>query len=233
MNNPLEDITPPEYVAGSARLSLARATVEGHDVQVIHAAWGVTEDNAMQPYQGCYVSLNDEVPSTYRFEKYGDFNPADGRCHVDVVMPDYMPSSVYSLNYIFMWDAARNKERVYFTDEASDSDGSWQTWAREYCASRRGQPRDVDEQAGAVGTLPGRGAAPRAAGDCQPRHRSAGVGAQPDRTRGRAHQSGRAERGNHRHGAFPDQRRHIGLHPCCLESSGPAGHRTLPMDLSR
>ena len=41
VNNPLDDITPPEYVAGSARLSLARATVEGHDVQVIHAAWGV------------------------------------------------------------------------------------------------------------------------------------------------------------------------------------------------
>ena len=47
VNNPLEDITPPEYVAGSARLSVARSTVEGHDVQVIHAAWGVTEDNVM------------------------------------------------------------------------------------------------------------------------------------------------------------------------------------------
>ena len=62
--------------------------MEGHDVQVIHAAWGVTEDNVMLHPWGCYASLNDEVPSTYRFEKYGDFNPADERCQVDVVMPD-------------------------------------------------------------------------------------------------------------------------------------------------
>ena len=90
---------------------------------------------------GCLASLNDEVPSTYRFQKYGDFNPADGRCHVDFVMPDYMPSSIYSLNYITMWDAARNYGWAYFTDDASDS--SWHTWAQARCANRT-----VIEQAG-------------------------------------------------------------------------------------
>ena len=56
-------------------------------------------------------------------------------------MPDYMPSSVYALNYIVMWDAARNYGWAYFTDDASDS--SWHTSEQERCANRT-----VDEQAG-------------------------------------------------------------------------------------
>ena len=102
---------------------------------------------------GCFASLNDEVLSTYRFEKYGDFNPVHGRCYVDFVMPDYMPSSVYSLDYISMRDAARNYGRVYFTDDPTDNDNSWQEWMREYCGRRQGQPRQVDER-GVAETCP-------------------------------------------------------------------------------
>ena len=119
VDNPLEDVVPPEYVAGTAALSLSTTTVENHSVQVIRASWQVVEENPMRRLGGCYASMNDEVPETYRFEEHGNFDAADGRCRVDFLMPDYMPSSMYSLDYIVMQDAAKNVGRVYFTGDVS------------------------------------------------------------------------------------------------------------------
>ena len=140
VNNPLEDISPPEYVAGTASLSLAASTLEvaadpppqpwppalrsalatggTRGIQVIRATWRV-EENAMQHPQGCYASMNDEISETYRIEEYGNYDRARGLCRVDFVMPDYMPSSTYSLDLIIMRDEARNRREVYFTGDFS------------------------------------------------------------------------------------------------------------------
>ena len=116
VDNPLSDTVAPEYVAGTAALSLAPGERSG--IQVIRATWGV-EENAMQHPWGCYASMNDELPRTYRVEQYGHYDAATGLCRVDFVMPDYMSSSVYSLDYISMWDAAKNNGSVYFTGDFS------------------------------------------------------------------------------------------------------------------
>ncbi len=120
LDNPLEDWTPPEYVPRSARLSKGQDVVEGRVVQSIEASWRVDENNVMLERGACYAYINDEIPTTYRLEDYGDFRPAGKLCKVDFLMPDYMPSSTYSLNYIVMGDRARNWTGVYFTEEARD-----------------------------------------------------------------------------------------------------------------
>ena len=119
VDNPLEDAIPPEYVAGTAALSLSTTTVENRNVQVIQASWQVEEENPMRSLWGCYASMNDEIPDTYRFEEYGNYDAAGGRCTVNFLMPDYMPSSTYSLDYIFMRDSAENVGREYFTGDFS------------------------------------------------------------------------------------------------------------------
>ena len=119
VDNPLEDYRPPRYVAGTAALSRSRSTVENREVQVIRATWRVEEDNPMLHPGGCYASMNDEISDTYRIEEYGNHNSLDRLCIVDFVMPDYMPSSVYSLVYVAMWDVARNEQDVYFTGDFS------------------------------------------------------------------------------------------------------------------
>ena len=119
VDNPLEDVTPPAYVAGTAALRLSVSTVEQRSVQMIRATWRVVEANAMLHPSGCFASLKDEIPHTYNVERYGDYDSAEGRCRVDFIMPDYMPSSMYSLVRIFMRDAAENVERVYFTGDFS------------------------------------------------------------------------------------------------------------------
>ena len=119
VNNPLEDIASPEYVAGTAALRLEDSVVDNRAVQVIQATWVVEEEFAMHHPEACYASMNDEIPETYRIQEYGDYDPTTGLCHVDFVMPDYMPSSTYSLDHIAMWDEARNNRRVYFTGDFS------------------------------------------------------------------------------------------------------------------
>ena len=140
VDNPLEDLAPPEYVAGTAALSLAASTLEvaadpppqpwstalrqalatggTRGIQVIRATWRV-EENAMLHPEGCYASMNDDIPETYRIEEYGNYDRAKELCRVDFVMPDYMPSSTYSLDLIIMRDEARNSRQVYFTGDVS------------------------------------------------------------------------------------------------------------------
>ena len=120
LDNLLEDWTAPEYVPGTARLSKGHVVVEGRIVQSIQASWRVEENNAMLERWACYASINDEIPTTYRLESSGNFQPAERLCKVDFLMPDYMPSSTYSLNYLMMGDRAANWTPARFTEEAGD-----------------------------------------------------------------------------------------------------------------
>ena len=84
---------------------------------MIEATWGVNENSGkMDERAPCYASLNDEHPDTYRFDEYGHFDPQESICRVRWVMPHYMPSSVYTLNFVWMQDRAQNESTVYFGD---------------------------------------------------------------------------------------------------------------------
>ena len=120
VNNPLEDVTPPQYVRNSASLSKSVETREGREIQVIRARWQVKEDTSMKG-GWCYSALNDELLETYSFEEYGDYYPQGSLCEVEYWMPDYMPSSVYSLVYIKMKDEALNVGDFKFGDSTEHS----------------------------------------------------------------------------------------------------------------
>ena len=131
VNNPLEDITPPQYVSNSAFLTKSTSTIEGKEVQIVRATWGVDENSGfMADSLGCLASLNDELPYTYSLDAnlFGEirsyrrgYDSEQGVCWVEFVMPPYMPSSVYTLDYIIMRDRALNYLRVYF-DHAREYD---------------------------------------------------------------------------------------------------------------
>ncbi len=115
VGNLLEDVTAPRYVRNTASLSKSVTSLEGREVQLIHATWEVNEDTAMRRRGPCYASLNDDFLQTYRYQEYGSYDSASRLCQVDFVMPHYMPSSVYRMNYISMIDEALNRRGVYFT----------------------------------------------------------------------------------------------------------------------
>ena len=118
VNNPLEDLAPPAYIANSTSLTKNTKTIENQATDFIEARWTYNEDNPKEN-QGCYGALNDEVPTTYSIQKYSDFSFSGdysaGNCFVEYPMPYYMPSGTYRLNYIRMFDLALNESREYFT----------------------------------------------------------------------------------------------------------------------
>ena len=116
VDNAREDLAAPQYVADSASLAKSTAQKEGRDVQIIEARWQVDEAVAMKADQACFATLNDELPTTYSVEKHGNYDAASKECQVDFVMPDYMPTSTYKMNYVRMEDEALNLRGVYFTD---------------------------------------------------------------------------------------------------------------------
>ncbi len=86
-------------------------------MQLIEATWEVEENSGMMKESwACYASLNDENLDTYRFEEHGHYDPQESMCQVTFVMPHYMPSSVYTMNYIRMTDRALNQSGIYFGD---------------------------------------------------------------------------------------------------------------------
>ena len=119
VGNLLEDVTAPEYVRNTASLSKSVTTLEGREVQLIHATWKVDEDTAMRGWAPCYASLNDDFLQTYSYNEHGSYDSATRLCQVDFMMPHYMPSSIYRMNYISMIDEALNTRGVYFTHPGS------------------------------------------------------------------------------------------------------------------
>ena len=115
IDNPLEDVAPPEYVEGTAMLSKSVSFMEGQEVQLIHATWEVDEDTAMREQWPCDANLNDEILETYRYHADGWFDSSRSLCEVDFIMPHYMPTSTYTMNFIGMIDQALNEHGVYFT----------------------------------------------------------------------------------------------------------------------
>ncbi|MBM7072644.1 tandem-95 repeat protein [Shewanella sp. 202IG2-18] len=115
VNNSLEDIIPPQYIANTASLSKVTTTREGNEVQIITAEWEVDENAEMANNGACYASMNDQIPDTYRVEEHGAYNASTATCTIQFIMPHYMPSSTYSMNYIKMKDKALNTQGVYFT----------------------------------------------------------------------------------------------------------------------
>ena len=122
IDNPLEDLKPPEYIKNSMRLSLSEADEEGKPYQIVTARWRLFEENGLD---GIYAHLYDATDETYsrRLSDWGEYKQViDGvwEATTKLKIPDYFPSGTYKITDIVMKDLAQNRSRVYFTDGGDD-----------------------------------------------------------------------------------------------------------------
>ena len=122
IDNPLEDLKPPEYVKNSMSLSLSEADEDGKTYQVVTARWQIIEENGVD---GIYANLNDATDETYsrRLTDWGEYNQETDSLWVataELKVPDYFPSGTYKLTHITMKDLAQNRGKVYFTEGEDD-----------------------------------------------------------------------------------------------------------------
>ena len=119
VDNALEDYTVPEYLAGS--LTMNKSVWEEDDtVQIIRVTWSVVEEDSGLANGTCLAAINDELPGTYSLQVYGDPNAASDECTVDFLMPNYMPTSTYSTQFIKMKDLGNNWGSAKFTGDDAD-----------------------------------------------------------------------------------------------------------------
>ena len=119
VDNYLEDYTRPAYVPGT--LSMAKSVWEEDDsVQAVRVDWFVDEDTAMGSSNACLAAIDAAIRDTYSYQEYGNGSDAGDTCTVEFLMPNYMPSSEYSVNYISMQDVANNVGDAKFTGDDAD-----------------------------------------------------------------------------------------------------------------
>lgn len=122
IDNPLEDLEPPQYIKNSMNLSLSeRQTSKGEQYQVITATWEITEKSGIEHVCG---NLNDEFLETYSRSSvfnYGEYNPKTEKVSIDFRIPDYMPSGKYTINRICMRDIAQNGINIFFTKKPDEN----------------------------------------------------------------------------------------------------------------
>ena len=122
IDNPLEDLKPPEYVKNSMNLSLSEADEDGKAYHIVTARWQLIEENGVD---GIYANLNDGTDETYsrRLTDWGEYNQRIDNLWVataELKVPDYFPSGTYKLTHITMKDLAQNRGKVYFTEGGDD-----------------------------------------------------------------------------------------------------------------
>ena len=113
VDNPLEDADPPKYVPDS--LTMTKSTWEKDpSVQVIRIDWLVEE---LGYVPRCSAVIQAALADAYSYDDQGYYDDVNNICTVEFLMPNYMPSSVYTTVRVYMWDEARNYGEARFTGE--------------------------------------------------------------------------------------------------------------------
>ena len=121
VDNPFEDVSPPEYVPGTLTMDTS-LWEEDDTVQVIRVSWSFQEDTALLQNR-CDALVIASLADVYSYAGHGPYD--DDRCTSDILMPNYMPSSTYSTIRIRMHDVAGNVGEAIFTgDDATEAPAS-------------------------------------------------------------------------------------------------------------
>ena len=143
INNPGEDITPPEYIQDSLKLSLGspkavritngqlgqeygKESCDSSDrncrvIRTITARWDVDEDVAMRDSNACFSRFAHQSYDTYSVDQYGEFeeNPEgiiDGQCQTQIIATEYYRTGEYKVAHINLRDRALNQNATHFAD---------------------------------------------------------------------------------------------------------------------
>lgn len=115
IDNPLEDVTVPQYVADSLAIDLdGTRQVDGRQVQVVRVTWDFLEDQAMRTSYPVYASLSIPEAEMYRLESYGELLDED-TAQVEFLITEYHPSGRYGVPFLSMRDTALNEGTAYFS----------------------------------------------------------------------------------------------------------------------
>jgi hypothetical protein len=128
VDNPLEDVVAPNYVAHSLGLSVLADTVteaDGvHPVYRAHITWQV-DDRTMGTGQSVHAYLTN--PLAYSHQAWGMVDANTSQASVDIILTDFDANGAYGVPSILMIDAAGNRTTVTFSSAAGNEPESYVT----------------------------------------------------------------------------------------------------------
>ena len=120
VDNPLQDLSPPQYVANSARMNVKPAVLDGRPVQILSVDWDVVDDRGLIAYTS---SLRPPGANQYSINTWGQPFLGNGTAHVEYVITEFYPSGIYRTSQVVMKDYGLNFVYAYFTDGGGGGDG--------------------------------------------------------------------------------------------------------------
>jgi Immunoglobulin domain/Immunoglobulin I-set domain len=121
IDNPLQDLSPPQYVANSAKMSVKPGVVEGRAVQIMSMDWDVLDDRGLIAYTS---SIRPPGANQYSINTWGQPFFGNGTAHTEYIITEFFPSGTYRTAQVIMKDYGLNYIYAYFTEGGGAVDGT-------------------------------------------------------------------------------------------------------------
>ena len=121
LDNPLEDITPPEVLYDTLEVEVNEIQIDGRTVYEVDVTFEIIEENPLH-WNGSYASIVDANPLNYRHQSWGVCNVETNVCHVRFHFTDYHFNGDYKVNFLIVRDKALNSTNFGMTFAPDDPD---------------------------------------------------------------------------------------------------------------
>ena len=113
INNALEDLEMPKYHSGSLNYELTDTVFEGHQAQNLRITFKATDDVEIETGM-IRLGCNTQEYSFNDF--YGTYDSETQLFTMDVHISEYFKTGDYYVEFIDLYDKARNVSGIYFSD---------------------------------------------------------------------------------------------------------------------
>lgn len=110
LNNPLEDITPPEFIEDSFIVDIETIEIQGNEVFLVDVSFEVIDENI----GNAYLYLNATDDPSYSFSQWGDDRyKENNRIHIRYQFTNFHPNSYYDFGQLLLEDRVLNSIQIF------------------------------------------------------------------------------------------------------------------------
>jgi len=111
VNNPLEDLIPPELIEESFEVNIDIVQVIGNDVFKVDVSFELDEVN-LRKSQGVHIYINAIDDPSYSFQAWGNYDDFTQRYHIEFYFTQFYPNGYYDFGQLMMIDLGGNTTRL-------------------------------------------------------------------------------------------------------------------------
>ena len=112
INNPLEDLIPPEFIEESFRVDINEIEMEGHQVFEVSVSFEIIEDN-IQMGASAHLFVNAIDANTYSYQQRGDYCFEEERIFIRFYFTQFYPNAYYDFGTLRIFDIGGNETMIH------------------------------------------------------------------------------------------------------------------------